>query len=126
MQGYVRNQERKSKAMKTMGQIGKIGTGVAAAVLAIMSSGGAWAQGPGGGLGMGPHQPPMEREMGPRGEHARWWNEPHAIEKLKLTDTQRKAMDDIYQQHRLTLVDLHASLEKAELAMEPLDRKSVV
>ena len=58
--------------------------------------------------------------MGPRGEHARWWNEPHAIEKLKLTDTQRKAMDDIYQQHRLTLVDLHASLEKAELELEPM------
>jgi Spy/CpxP family protein refolding chaperone len=62
----------------------------------------------------------MEREVGPRGDHARWWNDPHSIEKLKLTDTQRKAMDDIYQQHRLTLVDLHASLEKAELAMEPL------
>jgi protein CpxP len=62
----------------------------------------------------------MEREMGPRGEHARWWNDTHAIEKFKLTDTQRKAMDDIYQQHRLTLVDLHATLEKAELAMEPM------
>jgi len=58
--------------------------------------------------------------MGPRGEHARWWNDTHAIEKFKLTDTQRKAMDDIYQQHRLTLVDLHATLEKAELAMEPM------
>jgi Spy/CpxP family protein refolding chaperone len=62
----------------------------------------------------------MEREMGPRGEHARWWNDAHAIEKFKLTDTQRKSMDDIYQQHRLTLVDLHATLEKAELAMEPM------
>jgi protein CpxP len=29
-------------------------------------------------------------------------------------------MDDIYMQHRLTLVDLHATLEKAELAMQPL------
>jgi len=29
-------------------------------------------------------------------------------------------MDDIYQQHRVTLVDLHATLEKAELAMEPM------
>jgi Spy/CpxP family protein refolding chaperone len=62
----------------------------------------------------------MEREMGPTGEHARWWNGQHAIEKLKLTDAQRKAMDDIYMQHRLKLVDLHATLEKAELAMEPL------
>jgi Spy/CpxP family protein refolding chaperone len=62
----------------------------------------------------------MEREMGPRGEMGRWWNSPHAIEKFKLTDTQRKAMDDIYQQHRLTLVDLHATLEKAELTLQPL------
>jgi Spy/CpxP family protein refolding chaperone len=68
----------------------------------------------------------MERAMGPGGpggrwgEHGRWWNEPRAIEKLKLTDAQRKSLDDIYQQHRLTLIDLHATLEKAEVAMEPL------
>jgi len=92
------------------------------------------AQGPGGdmgpgmgvgmGSGMGPHRPPMERAMGGRGmgEHGRWWNEPKMVEKLKLTDVQRKAMDDIFQQNRLTLVDLHASLEKQELQMEPLIR----
>jgi Spy/CpxP family protein refolding chaperone len=67
----------------------------------------------------------MERAMGPGGpggpgEHGRWWNEPRAIEKLKLTETQRKSMDDIYQKNRLNLVDLHANLEKAELVMEPL------
>jgi len=66
----------------------------------------------------------MERSMGPRGEHGRefgrWWDNPRIAEKLKLTDTQRKAMDDIYQQHRLKLVDLHATLEKAELEMEPM------
>jgi len=98
----------------------KIGMGLGVAVLAFAGAGAAWAQGPDGGLGMGPHRPPMEREMGPHGDHARWWNGQHAIEKLKLTDPQRKAMDDIYMQHRLTLVDLHATLEKAELAMEPL------
>jgi protein CpxP len=98
----------------------KIGTGLAVAVLAVVGSATVWAQGPGDGLGMGPHRPPMEREMGPQGDHPRWWNGQHAIEKLKLTDAQRKAMDDIYMQHRLTLVDLHATLEKAELAMQPL------
>jgi Spy/CpxP family protein refolding chaperone len=101
-------------------QMGKIGIGIVVAALAVASSGTVWAQGPDGGLGMGPHRPPMEREMGPRGEHARWWNGQHAIEKLKLTDAQRKAMDDIYMQNRLTLVDLHGTLEKAELEMEPL------
>jgi len=98
----------------------KIGMGLALAVLTVTGAASVWAQGPEGGLGMGPHRPPMEREMGPRGDHPRWWNGEHAIEKLKLTDAQRKAMDDIYMQHRLTLVDLHATLEKAELALEPL------
>jgi Spy/CpxP family protein refolding chaperone len=93
--------------------------GLAVAVLGFAAT--AWAQGPPeGGLGMGPHRPPMEREMGPRGDHARWWNDQHIVDKYKLTDSQRKSMDDIYQQHRLTLVDLHATLEKAELAMEPM------
>ena len=74
--------------------------------------------------GMGPHRPPMERMLGPgggmRGEHGRWWNDQTAIDKYKLTDSQRKSMDDIFQQNRLALVDLHATLEKQELAMEPL------
>jgi Spy/CpxP family protein refolding chaperone len=69
---------------------------------------------------MGPHRPPMERALGPHGDHGRWWNNQKAIEKFKLTDAQRKSMDDIYQQHRLSLVDLHGTLEKAELAMEPM------
>jgi len=102
--------------------IKKIGMGLGVAALAVIAAMPVWAQGPDGpgGMGMGPHRPPMEREMGPRGEHARWWNDPHVIDKLKLTDSQRKGMDDIYQQHRLKLVDLHATLEKAELAMEPM------
>jgi Spy/CpxP family protein refolding chaperone len=62
----------------------------------------------------------MEREMGPGGQFGRWWNNPRLVEKFKLTDQQRKTMDDIYEQHRLKLVDLHANLEKAELEMEPL------
>jgi protein CpxP len=101
-------------------RFGKIAIGLAAAVLAVAGAAPAWAQGPDGPLGMGPHRPPMERELGPGGDHGRWWNNPRVVEKYKLTDAQRKAMDDIYQQHRVTLVDLHASLEKAELAMEPL------
>jgi protein CpxP len=70
---------------------------------------------------MGPHRPPMERAMGPNGgEHSRWWNDPRMVEKYKLTDSQRKLMDDVYQKHRMVLVDLHATLEKAELTMEPI------
>lgn len=66
------------------------------------------------------HRPPMERMLGPRGDHGQWWNSPKMIEKLKLTDEQRKAMDGILLDHRAKLIDLHANLEKAELAMDPL------
>ncbi len=91
------------------------------AAMSVMT---AVAQGPGGmgsGMGMGPHRPPMEREMGgSHGQFGRWWNNARLVEKFKLTDPQRKTMDGIYEQHRLNLVDLHANLEKAELEMEPL------
>ncbi len=83
----------------------------------------AGAQSP-GGAGMGPgfaqHRPPMERTMLPPGTFGRWWNNPRMVERLKLTDDQRKAMDQILYEHREKLIDLRANLEKAELAMEPL------
>ena len=108
--------------MKLIGTRFRWGRAAALAVVCLGASA-MWAQGPGDGPGMGPHRPPMERAMGPggmHGDHGRWWNETRLVEKYKLTETQRKAMDDIYQQHRLTLVDLHATLEKQELEMEPL------
>ena len=77
------------------------------------------AEGP-GGPGFGDHRPPMERLLGPGGEHGHWWNNPTVIDQLKLTEDQRKAMDDILQQHREQLIDLRASVEKAEVAMRPL------
>lgn len=90
----------------------------------LMTAGIARAQGPDGGPGMRPgfgdHRPPFERAMGPDGRGAQWWNNPRMAERLKLTDDQRKAMDGILQEHKMTLVDLHANLEKAELEMQPL------
>ena len=72
------------------------------------------------GPGFGEHHPPMERALGPKGEHGRWWNEPGMIAKLNLTEAQRKDMDGILDQQRLKLVDLDANVEKAELTLEPL------
>ena len=87
-------------------------------------AGSALAQGPGGGMGsrpgFGEHRPPFERAFGSQGDLGRWWNNPKMVEKLKLTDAQRKAMDDTLLQHRETLIDLRGSLEKAELGLEPL------
>jgi Spy/CpxP family protein refolding chaperone len=43
-----------------------------------------------------------------------------AVQKLDLTPEQRKSIDDIFQQHRLKLIDLEAGLQKEELILEPL------
>lgn len=75
--------------------------------------------GPGFGHGFGMHRPPMERALGP-GSMGRWWNDPAMIEKLKLTEEQRKSMDQILFQHREKLIDMRANVEKAELGMQPL------
>jgi periplasmic protein CpxP/Spy len=99
--------------------------GLAIAGVALAASG--WAQGPGpmesgpgGGAGM--HRPPFERAFGGNGFQGRWWNNPRVIEKLKLTDDQRKQFDQILLEHRESLIDLRANLEKAELKLEPLVR----
>jgi Spy/CpxP family protein refolding chaperone len=96
------------------------------AVAGVLLAGSALAQGPGSGPGAGPgfgdHRPPFERAFGAQGDRGRWWNNPRMVERLKLTDEQRKAFDGILLAHRETLIDLRASLEKAELSMEPLMR----
>jgi len=50
----------------------------------------------------------------------KWWTSPDMAQKLNLTDDQKRRMDDIFQQHRLRLIDLQASLEKEEVSLEPL------
>ena len=98
------------------------------AMAGVLLAGTALAQGPGGEIGpghelgpeFGEHRPPIERAFGPQGEHMRWWNNPKVVERLKLTEAQRKAFDGILLDHREKLVDLRGSLEKAELSMEPL------
>ena len=93
-------------------------------VFAGMTSAVAGAQGFGGGQGsgqgIGNRRPPMARAFGSEGVHKGWWNNPRIVERLKLTDDQRKAMDGIMLEHRAKLIDLRANLEKAELAMQPL------
>lgn len=55
--------------------------------------------------------------LGPPG---RWWNNPQLASKLGLTTEQQKKMDDIFQQSRLSLIDLVAAVQKQELIMQPL------
>ena len=101
----------------------KLGAGrvlIAATAMAMGTL--AWGQGPElmGPPGMGPHRPPMERSFEGPGVGGRWWNNPKVAEKLKLTDDQRKAFDQILLEHREKLIDLRANLEKAEIPMQSL------
>jgi Spy/CpxP family protein refolding chaperone len=54
------------------------------------------------------------------GEHGRWWDNPHLAQQIGLTDDQKTKMDDIFQQHRLQLIDLNATLQKDEVILHPL------
>jgi periplasmic protein CpxP/Spy len=119
---------------------GKMGKMLAAAVLAAgvaaagaqggapaVQDGPGMGQGQGAGMGAGPffrHQfvnrrPPMERAFGAMGV-ARFWHDPAVVSQLKITDEQQKSMDEILQEHRESLIDLDAGLQKAELKMGPM------
>jgi periplasmic protein CpxP/Spy len=92
---------------------------VFAALLTLAAAAGAQAPpASGGGFGAGLRQGPGDEGFGAL--RGRFWNNPKIVDALKLTDDQRKAMDDILQQHLETLVDLRANAEKAELALRPL------
>jgi len=60
----------------------------------------------------------MERSFG--FANGQFWNNPDIVKQLTLTDDQRKAMDGILQDHRMKLIDMQATLRKAELEMGPL------
>ena len=82
-------------------------------------------------MGPGPGGPPMHdhgfrHEGGPGGEHGMWWNKPEVITRLAITPDQQKKMEDIFVQSRVQLIDLHASLEKEQLLLEPLMNASPI
>jgi Spy/CpxP family protein refolding chaperone len=58
----------------------------------------------------------MERSLPP----GPWWRNPDMAQKLGLNSDQQKKIEDVFQQHRLKLVDLDATLRKEEITLEPL------
>ena len=65
--------------------------------------------------------PPPPRDGHGRGmPPGKWWNKPDLVSKLKITPDQQRKMDDIFQQNRVKLIDLQASLSKEEAVLEPL------
>jgi Spy/CpxP family protein refolding chaperone len=68
-------------------------------------------------------QPPGGRGYDQRllpGPHGKWWDNPRTAEQVGLNADQKKKMDDIFQQHRLKLIDLNATVQREETIMEPL------
>ncbi len=49
-----------------------------------------------------------------------WWRNPEVVSRIGLTPDQTKRIDELFLQSRVQLIDLHASLEKQELLLEPL------
>jgi periplasmic protein CpxP/Spy len=76
-----------------------------------------WGQRPEPG---GPHPPPPPAGRGSQMPPGKWWDRPEMVKTLGLTTDQRKKMDDVFQQMRVKLIDLHAALDKEEAAAEPL------
>jgi len=54
------------------------------------------------------------------GDHGMWWKNPEVVAKLAITPEQQKKMEDLFTQSRMQLIDLHATLEKEQLVLEPL------
>jgi Spy/CpxP family protein refolding chaperone len=91
------------------------------ALLALVSAV-AVAQGPPAGGGPGPGGPggPQKNVMVFRHEMGAWWKNSKLAEKLNLTDSQIKQLEDTFYQHRLKLVDIGANMEKADMKLQQM------
>lgn len=74
--------------------------------------------GPGQPFGFEARRPPMERALGVA--PGKWWRNPNIQEKLALTPEQQKKMDEIFQDSRIKLIQLHAALQEEEVRLDPL------
>jgi Spy/CpxP family protein refolding chaperone len=54
------------------------------------------------------------------GPAGKWWNDPELAKQINLTADQKKKMDEVFQQNRLRMIDLHAALEREEATLDPL------
>jgi Spy/CpxP family protein refolding chaperone len=63
---------------------------------------------------------PAMAQILPGGLGSRWWRSTQWVERLNLTPDQQAKMDDVFQQNRLKLIDLTATLDKEEAILEPL------
>jgi hypothetical protein len=50
----------------------------------------------------------------------RWWKDAGTVKAIGLNDGQIQKIEQVFQESRMKLVDVHANLEKEELKLEPL------
>jgi Spy/CpxP family protein refolding chaperone len=50
----------------------------------------------------------------------RWWKDAEIVKTIGLNDGQVQKIETIFQESRMKLVDVHASLQKEEIKLEPL------
>jgi Spy/CpxP family protein refolding chaperone len=74
----------------------------------------------GGGPGMGHGMGSGMMGHGGMGMGGKWWKNSELVKKLGLNEAQVQQIEKIFQDHRLQLIDLRATLEKQEVTMQPL------
>lgn len=70
---------------------------------------------PGGDFRGGRRGPP-----GPDRAEGKWWFNPAMVQRLGLTKDQQRRIEEIFQQNRLKLIDLAASLDREQAILDPL------
>jgi hypothetical protein len=50
--------------------------------------------------------------------HGKWWNNSSMAEELKLTDSERKILDEKYTESRRRMIDLKSEVEKERLELD--------
>jgi Spy/CpxP family protein refolding chaperone len=77
--------------------------------------GGISTQGPGpGGPGGEKHIMMFKRELGA------WWKNSNIAQKLNLTDSQVKQLEDTFYQHKLKLIDITAEMQKSDMKLQQM------
>lgn len=91
---------------------------LAAVLVCFVFCGVASAQDWGGPRGFGGPGP----VMGGFHDHqfGEWWNLPRLSQQLGITAEQKQKMDNIYEQHKLKLIDLNANLQRQQVLLQPM------
>ena len=66
------------------------------------------------------HGTPSTGQMRGGDGHGMWWKDPNVAQQLSLSADQLKRIDTIFEQSRLQLIDLRASLQKQEVLLDPM------